>query len=553
MLSIGVWGIAGVGLGLVLGFAGQIALCQAAFVGVGAYTYAILTMKLDFPPLLSLLAGVIISTALAALVSPILRIRGYYLVIATIVLNLLLSALAVSSLGVPGGSSGMAGVPYLSLFGLELKSIEGYAILSVALLVAFTVGATLFYARGRRWRIIQALRHDEGLAAGLGFNVVGVKRELFMVSGGAAGLAGGILASAYGFISPGQFSFAESFTLALAVFIGGSLNLWGAVLGVALLELTAPLLGDAQALHGLLVGIVALITVRFAPDGWIKRRPDDFASQFARATELSRKKAAALGGPIPPAAIQGSEVDLIGLGKSFGSLQAVSGVSLRIAPGRILGLIGPNGAGKTTLLNLIAGEIPVSSGTIRVDQQDVTYLSPFRRARLGLRRTYQQSRIITDLSVLDNILLGVDAPGELRNSTAGKDELIAAAIRAADEAGASLLLEKPTGTLTFGERRLVELARLLFSQPKLALLDEPLSGLSNTEGEWLSKVIRTLSERGTTVVLVEHAIPFVMSLVDELVVLHQGSVLAAGDPNEVVSLESVRESYLGSVLEEESA
>ncbi|WP_169809405.1 branched-chain amino acid ABC transporter permease, partial [Actinomadura chibensis] len=275
LLAIGIWGIAAVGLGLVLGFAGQISLCQATFVGIGAYSYGILTTKLGVPPVAALLCGAVAAGALAALVSPILRIRGYYLAIATIVFSLLASALAVSGIGVPGGSSGLSGIPYIGIGGLRLEAPREYAALALALLAAFAVGAHLRYGRGRRWRAIQSIRHDESLAEGMGLNVVGVKRELFTVSGAAAGLAGGILGAAFGFVAPSQFAFGESFTLALAVFIGGSLSLWGAVLGVVLLEVSGPLLGDAGSLHGLLVGAAALLTVRLAPHGWIRRREED--------------------------------------------------------------------------------------------------------------------------------------------------------------------------------------------------------------------------------------------------------------------------------------
>ncbi len=545
LLLVGIWGIAGVGLGLVLGFAGQISLCQAAFVGLGAYAYAILTVEHDVPPVAAAIAGAVVSGALAALVSPILRIRGYYLAIATIVLNLLFSALAVSPLGVPGGSSGMSGVPYLELFGHRLETINDYAILSLTILVLFTIGAHLRYGRGRRWRAIQTLRHDEELAGGVGLNALALKSELFTVSGAAAGLAGAILAAAFGFVSPAQFSYAESFTLALAVFIGGSLSLWGAVFGIALLEVTAPLLGDAGALHGLLVGIVALITVRFAPDGWIRRR-EDVSGESATLIESELSETAHSAHVDADLAVAGATLRTRGLGRSFGSLKAVSDVDLDVSPGTIVGLIGPNGAGKSTLLNLIAGEIHPTEGSVSLDGDDVTGASPHRLARRGMIRTYQQSRIITDLSVLDNILLGTDFAGSHLHHSEARE----AAIRAAADAGATRLLSKPTDSLTFGERRLVELARLLVSRPKLALLDEPLSGLSQREGEALDSVLRTLRHRGTTVVLVEHAIPFVLSLADELIVLKDGSVLAEGEPHAVVALDSVRESYLGSVLEE---
>lgn len=516
LLAIGIWGIAGVGLGLVLGFAGQISLCQAAFVGVGAYAYAILTTEAGLPAVVALAGGAVVAGALAALVSPILRIRGYYLAIATIVLSLLLSALAVSDIGVPGGSSGLSGIPYVEVAGLRLDTPRDYAALALGLLVAFTLGAHVRYGRGRRWRAIQSIRHDEALAGGMGLNVVGVKRELFTVSGAAAGLAGGILAAAFGFVAPSQFSYAESFTLALAVFIGGSLSLWGAVLGVALLEVSGPLLGEAHALHGLLVGAAALLTVRLAPEGWIRRR-DDGAHEPAPSAVAD---AGALAGDVEVAGLRdgGAHLRTVGLSRSFGRLHAVRGVDLDIEPGTVVGLIGPNGAGKTTLLNLIAGEVGRGRGAVHLNGRDVTGLSTHRRARLGLVRTYQQARIITGLSVIDNILLGVDALVAAGVQVPRGDRRALAAA-AAKDAGAGHLLAKPTGSLTFGERRLVELARLLVSAPRLALLDEPFSGLSHAEGEALGQVIRTLKVRGTTVVLVEHAIPFVLSLADELVVL----------------------------------
>jgi branched-chain amino acid transport system ATP-binding protein len=225
--------------------------------------------------------------------------------------------------------------------------------------------------------------------------------------------------------------------------------------------------------------------------------------------------------------------------RRFGGLVAVGDVSLEVGRGEIVGLIGPNGAGKSTLFNLIAGAIPPSAGTILFDGQDITGLSAPERCRRGIARTFQVVKSFDSMSVVDNVIVGaLVRSANARAARAKANEVL-------DFAGLSSRAATAAGDLTPPEKRRLEVARALATEPKLLLLDEVLTGLTPFEAQRGVELIRRVRETGVTVLMVEHVMEVVMPLVDRAFVLHLGRELAHGKPTEVVRNEAVLAAYLG--------
>ncbi|MBL7500845.1 ABC transporter ATP-binding protein [Frankia sp. CNm7] len=255
------------------------------------------------------------------------------------------------------------------------------------------------------------------------------------------------------------------------------------------------------------------------------------------------------------AATAGPALEVRGVTKRFGGLTAIREVSLRVEAGEVRGLIGPNGAGKTTLFDIISGLTPPTSGTVHLDGSDVTRQMPERRARSGVRRTFQRTQLYGRLSVEDNVLASMEWRGGGGGLVA---DLVAAPSRRRREAerreratavleacGLADLRHRPAGSLPIGQARLVELARAIADRPRLLLLDEPTSGLSAQETERFGEQIQRLRSDGVAVLLVEHDVGFVMGQSDRVVVLNLGAVLAEGTPDEIQAHPEVRAAYLG--------
>jgi branched-chain amino acid transport system permease protein len=539
-----IWAVACVGLGLVLGAAGQISLCQASFVLVGAYFYGTMAKQWSGPTLLALLFACVGGVAAALVTSPVLRARGYYLAIATMAVSLLTDRIVTTESWIPGRNTGIIGVPPLKIAGIHINTEGRYLTFSVILLVIIIALLHQRYGRGHMRRAIQALHHDEELLAGFGGNAGALKRQVFVVGGLLAGLAGGLYAGNFGYVSDNGFGLQESFALALAVFIGGNGRFLGAVLGAFVYEASFTILGNSLSDYRFaFLGGIVIFTVHFFPRGLMPSR-EDFKGWIP---EVKRKR------PLPAAdehheldAVEPLAVSMSGLTKRYGALTAVDGVTLKVRPGSLTALIGPNGAGKTTLLDMIAADQWATSGHIRIDGEDVTAKNRVKRARLGIARTYQRLRLVPSLNVLDNVLIGVDQASR-RGGRVKELDRKSRAEAALIDVGLMERHDANVETLTFGQRRLVEMARAITSRPRLVLLDEPSSGLNDAETTDFAEVIRRLHSTGCTIILVEHNLPFVRSLAEDVIALDRGKLLAHGSTEEVFSSPEFQRSYVGAV------
>jgi branched-chain amino acid transport system ATP-binding protein len=248
-----------------------------------------------------------------------------------------------------------------------------------------------------------------------------------------------------------------------------------------------------------------------------------------------------------------------GLEKSFGAVQALDHPDISVQRGEIVGLIGPNGAGKSTFFNALTGVDPPDAGTVWFDGEDITGLSPDRVARRGLVRTFQQTREIETMTVIDNVRLGgTDRPGErtvpaLINGERTREreaEVTTRATELLEFFDLDHMADSYASSLSGGQRKLLEIARALMLEPNLFVLDEPLAGVNPTLGQSITEYIGRLNDDGMTFVIIEHDIEALRGLVDRLVVMHQGRVLAEGDPVDILSNDRVVDAYLGDMVAE---
>jgi branched-chain amino acid transport system permease protein len=536
-----IWAIAAVGLALVLGLAGQTMLCQASFMLMGAYAYGWLAHDAGVPTVMALLAAGVAGGLGGALLTPTLRLRGYTFALGTIAAALLVTQVATAG-WLPGGNFGLTDIPWVDLGFTTLTSNEQYAWTAGVLLAGLVYALHLTFGRGARSRAVQFIHHDEDLLAFVGGNAVRLKRVLFLVAAVLGGVAGGIYAAAFGFIQPEAFGLLESFALALVVVLGGNGRLMGAVLGALIYQMSFNVLGDEHVeLRFALLGAIVIATMHFFPFGLLPAR-QEFVGWFPF---LSRP--APRGSSVVPKRPDGETplgIELNQVTKRFGALTAVAGVSTVVRPGALVALVGPNGAGKSTLLDVISGA-RVSSGSLSIGEQDVTQWSTWQRARLGVARTFQQVRLIPSLTVLENALAGADQWVAETGHRYPEADRVAVARDALHQAGLSEREESPIDALSFGERRRVELARAIASRPRLALLDEPSSGLDKAEVAALAELIRRLHLGGCTIVLVEHNLPLVQELAEDVIALDQGALLAHGDTAEVFEAAAFKEAYIG--------
>ncbi|MGD9945428.1 MAG: ABC transporter ATP-binding protein [Burkholderiaceae bacterium] len=250
------------------------------------------------------------------------------------------------------------------------------------------------------------------------------------------------------------------------------------------------------------------------------------------------------------AALQVSKVT-----RSFGALRAVSDVSLQIAPGERRAILGTNGAGKTTLFNLIAGDLPPTSGTIRLLDRDVSTLPAFQRARLGISRTYQASRVLRGLPVRDNLFLAVRGVQPHRFSLSrprANDKHRQRAEQLAEQVGLTARFDTAAGELSHGEQRQLEIGMALAGEPRVMLLDEPAAGLSPTERPALTQLLRRLPAQ-MTIVLIEHDMDVALSVADRVSVMNEGALIFEGSPGETSASPLVQSLYLGTLGREDAA
>ena len=541
--TVALTAIVGIGLNVLLGLTGQVSFGHVGFYAIGAYAVAILTThKVSFwlaAPAAALLAGGI--GALLAL--PALRVRGPYLAMVTIAFGFIVEHTAVEWRGLTGGQNGIMGIPSPVAFGVSFGE-RGVALLAIAVAAILVYGFWRLSA-GPWGKAMRAVRDSETAAESIGLNPVTIKAMAFALSAACAGLAGALFAPLSGFVTPSTFAFLQSILFVLVVIVGGAGTVAGPVVGAALVVLLPELLAALAEYRLLFFGALLLAVLWIAPEGIVGA-----ATRF-----LARRRAPWIADPAHTEALTAqarprTPLSADGLAIAFGGIRAVQGFAFRAAPGLVTSLIGPNGAGKTTVLNMLGGFYTPDAGTIRLGTRALEGQPAWRIARAGIARTYQTSQLFGGMSVLDNLVvaqtkgrLGLPVVGPIAG--AGQRGAIDHAATLAAFVGYGGDLLRRAADLPHVDRRLVEIARALATDPDVLLLDEPAAGLAREDKDRLGRLLQRIAARGIAVVLVEHDMSLVMGVSDEVAVIDAGAGIAAGPPREVQQNPEVKRAYLG--------
>ncbi|XVQ06424.1 ABC transporter permease subunit [Spirillospora sp. CA-255316] len=546
---------------VVSGYAGQLSLAQYVLAGVGALSAAKLSPHLPF--VVCLLLAVAINLVVGLVVGlPALRTRGATLAIVTFGLGVSLYAMVLSNVDFAGGQAGLA-IRVPSLFGWDMDPFfQGgrYAFFALTLLVLLGV-AVANLRRGAVGRQLLAVRSNVRAAAALGVNVSVTKSYAFTLAAGIAAVGGVLLAFVRPAVLVNQFTVFMCITIVGVVVIGGMGSPVGALIGSALVAggITSRIFGQWETVSHylpLVGGILLLVNLRTAPDGMFELMRAHSAPLIDRVDRLfDRARLRRLGPPRVEPDIEVQRVRPQGLrvenlSVAFGGVKALVDVGLDVRPGEVHGLIGPNGAGKTTFIDAVTGFASTSSGHVAIGDSAIGSWPIHRRSRVGLARSFQSLELFADLTVEENLAIACEPPSARRYVTdlvrPGRLRLTDAAREAVRKFELESILQRRPDSISFGQRKLVAIARAVASAPSVLLLDEPAAGLDDHEAAELADLIQELArDWGIAVLLVEHKIDMVMSICDRVTVLANGQLLASGTPAEVRQNPAVIDAYLG--------
>jgi branched-chain amino acid transport system permease protein len=544
------------------------------------------------------------------------RLRGDFAAVGLLVTAVLINLLVTDYRPFLNGDAGLAIVPSPLQVEFNPGS-TGYQWAYAAVAIVLAGGVYWFVRRiteSPYGRSLRAMRDNDRVADSLGKNLLSLRTGMLVTGGAIAGLSGGVLVGFINTWSPAAWTYAETIVLFAAVIIGGAGNHRGAVLGALLVPLAfeegSRFIPNSQSLppnlipslQWVAIGLLIVAFLWFRPQGVLPERkrvialpgraaggrrpgpaapgdgppPAGSASQPDGAPAVRRaavaggqpagagmgQPGAGMGQPAgvagadqhgATAAAPGAVLQAVQVSRDYGGVHAVAGVSLAVRPGTLTGLIGPNGAGKSTLLALLAGTERLSAGQILYQGQDISGLPAYRRARIGLIRTFQLATEFKRLTVMENLLTA--APGNrgdsLRGAMAGRrywrgDEaaMISRAEAVLDRFGLTDLANSYAGDLSGGQRRLVEIMRALMTEPTVLLLDEPMAGVHPELARRIGAALTRLCREGMTILMVEHELAIMDEFCDPVVVMAEGSVLAQGTMAELRERTEVVEAYL---------
>jgi len=552
-----VFAVGASGLNIITGLAGYVSLGQGAFVGLGGYTIGVLATRYEsvsvwwWVPVAGVVA--LVMALLLGLVS--LRSSGPAFVIITVAFLFLVQVVAVNWTSLTGGTAGLS-LP-LPTWDFEYLNWPFYYALCAVL--ALQLLLTWWIQRSKLGMGLIAIREDETKAATIGINLPVEKILAFAASAVFVGMAGAVYGYYLTFIDPrGMFSILLSVQIVLSLLVGGKGTLWGPVIGAFLIEYLNEVAnnqlggGNTRLLifGGLLVGLVLFLPTGLLPSiekQLSRRRTRGKAGLVGARLEpggtfpVARDRAAPVPDPAGPPLLE-----IKGLERRFGGLRAVDGATLTVPDGSITGLIGPNGSGKTTLFNLVDDTMRADAGEIWLGGERIDRKRSWERAHRGVGRTFQITRLFRDMTVLENVV----APqrsfswGQLGRIAVSGPEA-ARAQELLDFVGMGAFRDQKAAALSYGQQKLVELAQVLMLEPRLILLDEPAGGINPLLIERMGEMIRELNRNGTSFLIVEHNMHFVLGLCDPVHVLARGRTICSGTPTEVQADPAVIDAYLG--------
>ena len=555
---IGISALVALGLVLLTGHAGLTSFGQSAFVGVGAYTTAWLATVAGFGPLATLAASLALTLASALLVgAATVRLSGHYLPLCTIAWCLALFY-AFGNVQALGKFDGLTGIPAFELGPLRFEhGRELYGLIWGVL--ALAMAAMTFLLDSRPGRVIRGLRKGAVMEESCGIDTARYKLLAFVIAALLAGMAGWLYAYLQRAVNPTPFGLGYGIEYLFMAVVGGLGHVWGAIAGAMLLTVVKDwlqgvlpsLLGQTGNFETIVFGIAMIVLLQRAPDGlW-----GALARWAGRDVAVPGADNAAADLPSQPQPDAGRLLlELRSVRRTFGGLVAVKDISFDVRAGEIVALIGPNGAGKSTLFNLVSGVLPLTGGEVHFEGRRVDGWPARRLARLRMGRTFQHVRLVPDMSVLENAMIGAHLRGRhgvaasvLRGNRREEAALRREAARQLERVGLGEHLAHDAGALALGQQRTLEIARALCLDPVLLLLDEPAAGLRHHEKRALAALLVQLRAQGLSVLLVEHDMDFVMGLADRVVVMDFGTCIAQGLPADVRQDAKVQAAYLGVV------
>lgn len=567
---IGLNTIVVVGLSLLIGYAGQISLGHAAFYGLGAYLSGILTVTYSFSPWSAMIVALLATGALALVIGiPTLKLHGHYLVMATLGFNLIINIILIQWDEMTGGPSGFPGIPSLTIGPWSFDSDMRMYYL-IWFFAFFSIVLALNLVRSRVGRGLRALHGSEAAAASVGVRTESYKVKVFVLSALYASLAGSLYAHYLTFISPKTFDIFFSIELVTMVIVGGMGSIWGALSGTVFLTPLPLLLHFFDEYKDIFYGLILVLILIFIPEGLVVAIQSRLFARRRFETKQMPVGDAMLGVrsrhdyPAPdleeaqtnPGSVNQSILRVEDVSIKFGGLMALGQVSFEMPKGSITALIGPNGAGKTTLINIISGATRPQRGKVFFGDREISGRRPYHMAAMGLNRTFQNLQIFENMTVLENVMVGLHAKT--------KNEFASCLFRLPGFRGEEREIEQraweilrffrlegkglwPASSLSYGDQKRIEMARALASDPTVLLLDEPVAGLNMTETKEMAGTIREIQSQGISVLLVEHDMNLVMGISDKVVVLNYGRKIAEGHPEEIQRDEKVLAAYLGGV------
>ena len=541
------------------GYAGQISLAQWAFAGIGALI-AGRFVRAGVPIELAILLGILLTIPVGLVFAvPALRTRGVNLAVITLALGFMVSEVVFANPDYLGAKlDGGTRIGRVKLFGIQVDAFNHPYAWATVSLIAFVLLALLVanLRRSRTGRRLIAVRTNERAAASLGISVFGVKLYAFAVSAALAAVAGILIGFRDQVITYTDFNIFASINSVGNAVIGGLGYVLGAVFAapMAVGGVATRIITDWIHLGGqwdLIIGSLIVFVILIAHQNGVADVAVHGRAVWERLHLVAPRRARE---PLPQAKIEpvaAATLSIAHLSVRFGSVVAVDDVSLEVRPGEVVGLIGPNGAGKTTLIDAVTGFVPLSAGSITVDDRRIEKLNATQRARLGLRRSFQSLELFEALSVEENLRAGSDLRASRLSWLTdlfwpGRHDLPPTAVAAVHAFELEPHLDRTPEELPYGRRRLVGIARTVASGPSVVMLDEPAAGLDERESAELARLIRRLAdERNMAVLLVEHDVGLVMSTCDRVVVIDFGRVIGSGTPAEIRADRAVRDAYLG--------
>jgi len=568
-----VWGLFGIGFDILFGYTGLLSFGQSALYGTGGMVAAYLLTQAHFPHVVSaLLIGMLVSALVGYLVGLVaLRRTGIYFAMITVAISEMFFFVEFNPLSEwTGGENGLPGVPaptlYLGFATIHFKS--GWSLYPF-LAFCFFVGIVLALriVRSPVGVVFRAIRENPLRAAAVGHSVHGYKLAAFVIAAAYAGLAGGLLGVMQGFMPPDAFMFDTSGQLVMQTAIGGIGTLYGPLVGAAVWLFLQDFLQDTLHLGAawkLALGLIFVVLVFFLRQGIFGGLRDLYAllrlrtgngngRPAARAADAVRAVAAHAAPPPPRRPVHaytGPILQATGLTKHYGGVRANSDIDFTVQRGELRGIIGPNGAGKSTFFKMLTCEVPPTAGRIVFEGQDITGKNVTEVCQMGLTKSYQVNQLFNELTVGENVTIAALAERrgrfrlDLLRRLAHIPGLQAQVAHTLELVNLSGRIDTRVAELAYGEKRRLEVGLALASSPNLLLLDEPLAGMSPAERVETVKLLRSIGQ-GRTMIIIDHDMDSLFELVERVTVLQEGRVLVEGTPEEIKGNAAVQEAYLG--------